>query len=195
MKKHIIILACLLSTLFLMAMTVANVIRPLNVPLVLEPKPIVLIAPQFSITPIKKIVVMDQVAFLHSIGQRESSGNYKIVNSYGYLGKYQFGQKTLKWIGIKTTPKAFLKDTLLQEQAMIALMRKNKKSLNRHIKKYDGKIVNGVLITESGLIAAAHLGGAGSVRKFLRNGREFKDAYGTSIVDYIQTFNGYKLEY
>ena len=133
--------------------------------------------------------------FLTAIGHRESSGRYDIVNQFGYMGKYQFGKKTLKWIGFDVTQEEFLNNPSLQEQAMLALMKKNKKSLKRHIEKYDGKIVHNVFITESGLIAAAHLGGVGSVRKFLRNGKEFKDGFGTSIVDYIEKFNGYKLVY
>ena len=37
------------------------------------------------------------------------------------------------------------------------------------------KTIHGVYITESGILAAAHLAGAGNVRKFFRKGYEFKD--------------------
>jgi hypothetical protein len=50
------------------------------------------------------------------------------------------------------------------------------------IKKYDGKVVGGILVTESGILAAAHLGGAGSVSdtsKIME--KKYQDAYGTSI--------------
>jgi hypothetical protein len=70
----------------------------------------------------------------------------------------------------------------------------NKKKLKRYIKKYEGTIVHGVYITESGILAAAHLGGQGNVRKFFRNGYEFKDGFGTNITSYMELFSNYKLK-
>jgi len=131
--------------------------------------------------------------FLNDIGFRESTNRYDVVNQYGYMGKYQFGIKTLKSIGIETTKKEFLSSPDLQEEAMITLLKSNQHNLRRQIKKYDGKLVNGILVTESGLLAAAHLGGPGSVKKWLRSGEDFKDGNGTKITSYIKTFNGYDL--
>ena len=61
------------------------------------------------------------------------------------------------------------------------------------LKKYDGKVINGVRITESGILAAAHLGGAGSVKKFFKyNGKRFiKDDFGTSLRSYMKAYGGY----
>ena len=55
------------------------------------------------------------------------------------------------------------------------------------------KVINGIKITESGLLAAAHLGGASSVKTYLRsNGKNgFRDGFGTSLKSYIKKFNGY----
>lgn len=131
--------------------------------------------------------------FLDDIGFRESSNRYDVVNQYGYMGKYQFGIKTLESLGIETTKKEFLSSPDLQEEAMITLLKSNQHNLRRQIKKYDGKFVNGILVTESGLLAAAHLGGPGSVKKWLRSGEDFKDGNGTKITSYIKTFNGYDL--
>lgn len=131
--------------------------------------------------------------FLDDIGFRESSNRYDVVNQYGYMGKYQFGIKTLESLGIETTKKEFLSSPDLQEEAMITLLKSNQHNLRRQIKKYDGKLVNGILVTESGLLAAAHLGGPGSVKKWLRSGEDFKDGNGTKITSYIKTFNGYDL--
>lgn len=132
------------------------------------------------------------IAFKEAIGFKESQNKYKKVNSLGYLGKYQFGNETLRSIGIHDTDK-FLRSPKLQEKAFVALLSKNKSILRHVIKKYDGKVVNGVLITESGILAAAHLGGAGSVKKYFRsNGKRYiKDAYGTSIQSYLKAFGGY----
>jgi hypothetical protein len=61
---------------------------------------------------------------------------------------------------------------------------------------YIGDSINGVVITKSGMIAASHLGGAGSLEKFLNsNGRiNKKDVLGTSIFDYLKKFSYYDLE-
>lgn len=132
------------------------------------------------------------VGFKEAIAFKESRGNYFTVNTYGYLGKYQFGKSTLKMIGIYNTNK-FLSDPKLQEKAFIANTERNKWILRRDIKRFVGKRVDGILITESGILAAAHLAGPGSVKKFLRSygAIGFTDAYGTSIKSYIKRFSGY----
>lgn len=138
--------------------------------------------------------VKNHSTFLTAIGFRESSGNYKAVNRFGYLGKYQFGRKTLNAIGFNNVSnREFLASPKLQEQAMLILLKKNKHTLRKEIKKYSGKVVHGVYITESGLLAAAHLGGAGNVRKFFRKGYNFADGNGTKITSYMKQFANYKL--
>ena len=69
----------------------------------------------------------------------------------------------------------------------------NKWILRRDIKNSVGKTINGIKITESGILAAAHLSGAGNVKKFLRsNGAQrFSDAYGATIQSYMKRFSGY----
>lgn len=51
----------------------------------------------------------------------------------------------------------------------MALLSKNKWELKDEIEKFSGKIIAGVKITESGILAAAHLGGAGWVKRFLNS--------------------------
>ena len=98
----------------------------------------------------------------------------------------------LRSIGIKSK-KDFLNNPRLQEKAFKALLSINKAQLEYEIEKYEGKVVNGVKITESGILAAAHLGGAGSVKNYLRsNGKsKFKDGFGTSMKSYFKKFGGY----
>ena len=108
------------------------------------------------------------IGFKQAIGFRESENKYKTVNSLGYLGKYQFGIETLKSVGIYDRS-AFLNSPELQEKAFVALLAKNKWELKKEIEKHEGTIINGIRITESGILAAAHLGGAGSVKKFFRH--------------------------
>lgn len=143
--------------------------------------------PEFEIKP------TSHQQFLDALGHRESSNRYDVVNSYGYMGKYQFGNKTLKGLGFKVSKEEFLNNPELQERAMYELLKHNHKKLRRFIEKYDGKIIHGVLITESGILAAAHLAGQGNVRKFFRKGYEFKDGYGTKMTSYMEQFGGYKL--
>lgn len=132
------------------------------------------------------------IGFKEAIALKESQGKYKKINSLGYLGKYQFGVETLKSIGIHDSV-LFLKSPKMQEKAFVALLSKNKWLLKDIIEKYEGTIFNDILITESGILAAAHLGGAGSVKKYFRNNgrRLLKDAYGTSIRSYLKAFGGY----
>ena len=76
---------------------------------------------------------------------------------------------------------------------MFALLKHNKKRLQKLINKFDGKVVHGVLVTESGLLAAAHLGGQGSVKKWFRSGRVRRDGNGVKITTYMKKFGGYTL--
>jgi hypothetical protein len=132
------------------------------------------------------------IGFREAIGFRESDSKYKKINSLGYLGKYQFGIETLKSVGVYNSA-VFLNSPELQEKAFIALLAKNKWELRSVIEKYEGTVLNGIHVTESGILAAAHLGGAGSVKKYFKsNGkRYFRDAYGTSIRSYMKAFGGY----
>ena len=133
------------------------------------------------------------IAYKEAIAFKESQGKYRLVNSFGYMGKYQFGMSALRAIGIKDR-NAFLNNPKLQEKAFVALLSKNKWELREEIEKYEGKIVAGVRITESGILAAAHLGGAGSVKKFFKTaGRRYmRDGYGTSLRSYMKRFGGYE---
>lgn len=130
--------------------------------------------------------------FREAIAFKESGGKYKSVNTLGYLGKYQFGKSTLKRFRIYDT-EAFLNSPELQERAFIALCSLNKWILRKDIRRSVGKKINGIVITESGILAAAHLSGAGNVKKYLRsNGtHSFKDAYGSSLQFYLKKFSGY----
>jgi len=132
------------------------------------------------------------IGFKEALGFKESRGNYKKVNTLGYLGKYQFGESTLNRIRIYDTH-SFLNDPKLQEEAFYALCSLNKWILIRDIKRSVGRKINGVEITESGILAAAHLAGAGNVKKYLRSNGELNsmDAYGTDVQLYMKRFAGY----
>lgn len=156
--------------------------------------------------------------FLNDLGARESGGNYKAFNKYGYLGKYQMGEaalidagyyrKTSKiynndWTGVFTgkddvySVQDFLNNPIAQEKAQLSF----KKCQWRYLKalgadKYINKIINGYTITSSGLLAACHLKGAGSVTKYLNSNGKIneKDAFGTSVESYLKQFAGYDVK-
>lgn len=162
---------------------------------VLESKPIQSIATEIIIPKeIIKIETKNHYDFLKAIGFKESGNKYDIVNKYGYMGRYQFGKSTLKGLGFKVSKDEFLNSPEIQEKAMQSLLEHNKKKLKKIIKKYDNTEYRGIFITESGILAAAHLGGQGNVKKFFRNGSEFKDGFGTSILTYMEKFSGYQLD-
>ena len=130
--------------------------------------------------------------FKEALAFKESRGDYFTVNTLGYLGKYQFGSGTLKLLGIYN-PNSFLNNPELQEKAFIANAERNKWVLRKDIKRFEGKVIGGVKVTESGILAAAHLAGPGSVKKFLRSygGNNFSDAYGSTVRYYMKKFSGY----
>jgi len=81
----------------------------------------------------------------------------------------------------------------LQEKAFFANAERNKWILRKDIKRFVGRKISGVTITESGILAAAHLAGPGSVKKFLRSygGNNNSDAYGSTVKHYMKKFSGY----
>ena len=194
MRNFILTIAVSLASTVVMAFSIAA--RMKVEPVIEEPlRPLALevITPKIE-APKVEIIVKDHNKFLEDIGFRESSGNYHAVNQFGYLGKYQFGRKTLNALGYdEVTNREFLENHSLQEEAMFALLIHNKKILRRQIEKYHGETLHGIEITESGLLAAAHLAGPGNVKKFLRKGYEFKDGNGTKMTEYMVKFSGYKL--
>jgi hypothetical protein len=195
MKNLILTIVVSLASTFVMAFTMASrmKVNPIEEP---PSRPLALnvITPKIE-APKVELVIKNHDKFLEDLGMRESSGNYKAVNQFGYLGKYQFGRKTLNNLGYKNiSNRQFLSDPTIQEQAMEDLLVHNKKILRRYIQKYDGKVVNGVFVTQSGILAAAHLAGAGNVRKFFRKGYEFKDGNGTKMTSYMRKFSNYELD-
>jgi hypothetical protein len=130
--------------------------------------------------------------FKEALAFRESGGRYDIVSSFGYLGKYQFGASTLKRFNIHDMGH-FLENPELQEDAFMALCSLNKWVLRKEIEKKVGKRINGIEITESGILAAAHLAGTGNIKEYLRtNGKyRFTDAFGSSMQHYLKKFGGY----
>ena len=141
--------------------------------------------------------VRDFVGFKNFLGFFESGSNYKKVNRFGYLGKYQFGKGTLKMYGVRNLSEYRLNPEL-QEKVFLMNVMRNKCILRREISWYSNRYLNGTYISESGIIAAAHLSGPGNVKKFLKSHcnpeLDKRDANGTSISDYLNIFKDYDLD-
>ena len=141
-------------------------------------------------------------AYLAQIGKSESGGNYNTTNQIGYVGKYQFGYQALidggyvkstvtsnadlqnpnSWTGKNgiTNVEGWLSNGPEQESAMIDYTKRN----------YTAMVNNGAVTLDqspedvAGMLACAHLLGAGGAKKF-RNGGGGADANGTTGATYF----------
>tara|TARA_B100000902_G_C26954143_1_gene737309 strand:- start:45 stop:629 length:585 start_codon:yes stop_codon:yes gene_type:complete len=192
MKKKILTVAIsMLATLTLVGFT-TSMLSPKVTPLdKLESKPVEMI--EIKLEPVS-IEINETEMFLNSIGMRESSNRYDVVNGWGYMGKYQFGKRTLKNLGYDVSKKEFLNSPHIQEMAMLDLLSHNKKILQSYIDEYSGIVVDGTEITESGILAAAHLAGPGNVKRYFKKGKQFKDGNGTKLTSYLTKFSGYRIK-
>lgn len=135
--------------------------------------------------------------FLHSVGQFESENKYTAVNEIGMLGRYQFDPRTIRALGYKVSNAQFLRNKKLQDSVMVQYMRDNRRELKPLIKKYAGRVVRGVHVTESGILAAAHLAGSAGVWSwFYPNKYHYGtvDKNGASVKLYMKKFGGYDLK-
>jgi integrating conjugative element protein (TIGR03758 family) len=149
--------------------------------------------------------------FLNSLARRESTGNSHIVNQYGYAGLYQMGESALidagyyhrdgteknDWRGSWTGKDGmnslndFLNTPATQTQAItgyhdVLWDQIKARGLDNRV----GQTYKGVPITQSGLIAAAHLIGTGGLRSCL-NGGTCTDANNTTALSYMGQFGGF----
>jgi hypothetical protein len=191
MKKQILkVIISMIATISLVGFTTNYIIPKVQPVTELESRPIQPI--EIKLEPIS-IEINETEMFLNAVGMRESSNRYDVVNGWGYMGKYQFGKRTLKNLGYDISKKEFLNSPHIQEMAMLDLLSHNKKILQSYINQYSGVIVDGTKITESGILAAAHLAGPGNVKRYFKKGKQFKDGNGTKLTSYLINFSGYKL--
>jgi len=134
--------------------------------------------------------------FKQGIGFRESTNNYKAVSRSGnYWGKYQFGELARREVNIDIGKVAFASDTLIQETAFYKLLCRNYNYLRTEIRQFKRTEINDIEITESGILASAHLVGFSSVKKYLHsNGKIVRlDDNNTSLEEYMYEFSHYDL--
>lgn len=134
--------------------------------------------------------------FLTKLALKESGNSYNpIPENKSYYGKYQIGEVALKEIGLKVDKDLFIKYPEIQEIAIRELLKSNSEYLKKEIQTFEGKKIKGIIITKSGLLAGAHLGGVSSVKKFLYSNGEldFEDGNKTKISKYINQFQNFQI--
>lgn len=138
--------------------------------------------------------------YAHDLGFKESSNNPDAINSIGCMGEFQYSYPTLKDLGYShITPSAFRANPaifppVLQFKVLCAHIKVNEITLKDYM-QFIGKTIQGVLITKSGILAAAHLGGCQGVKIFLLSDGSinYADKNNTSIRDYMTFFAGYNI--
>lgn len=88
-----------------------------------------------------------------------------------FWGLYQLGDDARQIGGYGDVPRnVFLSHPEIQDLCMINFLKYEKEIMQEYIDKYDGKIVDGVLLTESGILALSHLG-CGYAKNCLDSGK------------------------
>ncbi len=162
--------------------------------------------------------------FLDNLGLRESGGDggYLAENTLHYIGKYQMSEGALEdagyytsvgditpgvndWVGTWTgkdgifSKSDYLNSSTAQENSIRAYQKATWSYIaEAGLDKYAGKVINGITITESSLLAGYHLVGLGygtnlGLKDFLQSNGSVDpvDPYGTPISEYLLLFGGY----
>jgi hypothetical protein len=117
------------------------------------------------------------------------------------MGKYQFGKPRLIDLGLMNKAgwipplslERFLGNAACQEATFIAHVARYLATIDhRYMTKY-GMTIDGIPITASGLVAAAHLVGLGSVNQMIRTGTRPTDGNGMSAVKYLAWMGDFDL--
>ena len=152
----------------------------------------------------------DYEDFLEMLGYRESSNDYYAKSESGtYLGMYQMGPLALKDAGFKdsngnwtslaesydvTSDDTFLASSSAQERAVREYHKKNWGYLKYYgYEDILGVNYYGVVVTESGLLAAAHLVGASGVVSAVKNNTDIKDSLDTPAYEYMDLLANYDI--
>ena len=90
----------------------------------------------------------DFIGFKEILGYKESTSDYKKVNKFGFMGKYQFNLNTLKMYKIKNSKK-FINNAELQERVFLINVQRNKWILRKDIKWFVGSNINNTIITRT----------------------------------------------
>jgi hypothetical protein len=158
-------------------------------------------------------------AFFGALRHRESSGNYRAVNTLNFIGAYQFGEAALIDLGYVRRDRDvydnnfsggftgkngirsvadFLANPAVQDDAAREWMQIMWRYIEADgLDRYAWRQVGGVTLSPSGMLAATHLLGPGALRQFVNsNGRaDIRDPYGMPLRNYIVDLGGYSIPF
>lgn len=141
--------------------------------------------------------VIQSLAVTESSGSFTTSNNEEGAGGRGHFGRLQFSRDRLAEastaLGVDITPEQFLNDPALQERVEVWHVNDYRRRLREDgLIDLVGQTIRGIPITESGLIAAAHLGGYRGMREFIESGgaNDPSDVYGTSLMQYFAEHGG-----
>ena len=143
------------------------------------------------VNPYKKMHIVDKEEIVDKNSMQKAIELQEDVVRAGHQKKwdYLFGKMTY---GLKLPA-----DEKSMQKYLYDLYKIGEKRIHKQIEtdKKGREIVKifNYRITTSGLIAAAHLKGAGSVKAFLESGKVETDGNGTSTADYMATMEGYDM--
>lgn len=119
-----------------------------------------------------------------------------------YSGKWQFGDARLAEVnaamGTDFTAETFNTASEITQDEVATWHFKDILQYieDNDLDAYIGKEINGVRLTEKSLVAVAHLGGRGGLKKFLQTNGEYNppDQLGTTLTKYAEQFSGASAE-
>ncbi|XQF93466.1 hypothetical protein ACOBV9_06135 [Pseudoalteromonas espejiana] len=152
--------------------------------------------------------------FLEALAFKESSGNLGSIGGANntYLGLYQMGEASLVDAGfiendgnpfnnnytsyVWTTDSGVstYQEFLASEQAQNTAIQNYHERLMTYNKDYMdfvGQTIDGIIVTETGIIAASHLVGYTRVQNWLDNGTNYHDGNGVYLTNYMGNFGNY----
>ena len=178
--------ACLYFIILVMAIAIAwfKVARPIFIP---QYKKEVIVV-------YRKDSTMNMDNFLSQIAYMESRYDPSARRAGSqFWGLYQIGDMERINAGYGDIPwNVYKNHSEIQKLCMANLLKYNKKYLQNEIDYYSGKIVDGILITESGILGLAHLG-CGFAKQCLHSGVIPEiDQYGNKPREYAK-LGGYQL--
>lgn len=141
----------------------------------------------------EKEILDSLVSYKQKLALLESSGDARAINSYGYMGKYQFSKKLLRRLNFSSKEiEEFVYSDELQERAIDTLTSHNMEVLRNYgLIPHVGSKVDGITITMNGMLAGAHLRGPYSVKQYIesKGSIDLADGYGTKVSDYLKSFD------
>ena len=127
-----------------------------------------------------------------SLARTESGGDYNVVNSEGYTGKYQWGQARLNDFNRANGTSYKVADLRGNRALTEATQAWHERDILNDLGGYVGMNVGGIPMTPGAIVAMAHLGGKGGARRFIESGGKYDpaDSNGTNLSKYARIHGG-----